>query len=131
MHHFFNTDDNQKNFKEISQGLLRKLCSFIKELLVFKLLYWQKKHICEYKRGKVFAVCFSDNAAKIWSCGLNILRYIDIKYLLDFQSYFNLLDTFDKGCMSVLKVGLLHESPLKMLRNAFYLILKALFVLKI
>ena len=105
---------------------------------IFNPLYWQQKHICESKRRNFFFLIMLPKHVRI---GLKILRKIVVKYLFGFQSYFNALDTFDTSCMSVLKVTLsrfrkvgfvcLDESNSKMKKNAFYFILKALFVLNI
>ena len=49
-----------------------------------------------------------------------------------FQTTFCLLKNFYiRGALSGLRQFLATESPLKMIKNAFYLTLKALFVLKI
>ena len=50
---------------------------------------------------------------------------------LNFTMYFNDFDMLFKGGLSGLRQFLAAESPLKMMKNAFYFTSKALFVLKI
>ena len=65
---------------------------------------------------------------------INILSYsvvfIKMIILLHFHSCFR-IDSFIKGALSGLRQFLATESPLKLMKNVFYFISKALFVLKI
>ena len=63
---------------------------------------------------------------------MNPCRFVRIFFLFvnDFVHIKKVLINF-KGALSGLRQFLANESPLKMMENTFYFILKALFVLKI
>ena len=54
-----------------------------------------------------------------------------VKTLFEFGFYFEVLQPCFRGALSGLRQFFASESPLKMMKSAFYFILKALFILKI
>ena len=71
----------------------------LKKIVFFKIPKWHYNLIGEYKRAKLTSY-YLDNAAKTFSCELNIFKNIEIKHVFQSKSLFY----YQISCLSVSKM---------------------------